>query len=76
MCPICITTAVLITSGMAGTGGLAAVAMWRFGGKTAAGNGLTQSTESGTRSDIAVQRDQQASEQYESEKKQHKSIEI
>jgi hypothetical protein len=57
MCPVCITTAVLIASGAAGTGGLAAVAMRKSGVKNAAYNGspATKSKESEIRSDIAVQ---------------------
>ena len=38
MCPMCITTAMLIAGGITSTGGLAAVAMRRFGVKNAAGN--------------------------------------
>lgn len=42
MCPICITTALLITSGVAGTGGIAAVAMKKFGVKNAANKGVRE----------------------------------
>jgi hypothetical protein len=33
MCPVCITTAVLIAGGVTSTGGLAAIAIRKFGGK-------------------------------------------
>jgi hypothetical protein len=48
MCPVCITTAVLIAGSVASTGGLAAVAMMKFGAKNAADNhsAPTQSKES------------------------------
>ena len=36
MCPICITTALLTLSGVAGTGGLTAVAVRKFGGRLVA----------------------------------------
>jgi len=36
MCPVCIATAVVIAGGVASTGGLAAVAMKKFGVKNAA----------------------------------------
>jgi hypothetical protein len=73
MCPICITTAVLIASGVAGTGGLAAVAMRKSGGTNAADHGFapTGSKEAGTPSDRAVQERQQASEQYQGESSNH-----
>ena len=47
MCPVCLTTAVLIAGGVASTGGLAAVAIKKFGAKNAAKNHstLTQSKE-------------------------------
>ena len=35
MCPICITTAVLIAGGVTSTGGLSAIALKRLGGKSA-----------------------------------------
>ncbi len=36
MCPVCITTAALIAGGVTSTGGLAAIAIWKFGVKNAA----------------------------------------
>ena len=36
MCPVCITTAVLIAGSVTSTGGLAAIAIKKFGGKNAA----------------------------------------
>jgi hypothetical protein len=41
MCPVCITTAVLIAGSVVSTGGLAAVAMKKFGVKNAADNHST-----------------------------------
>jgi hypothetical protein len=41
MCPICVTTAVLLAGSVASAGGLAAVAMKKSGGKNAAGNRST-----------------------------------
>jgi hypothetical protein len=41
MCPVCITTAVLIAGSVASTGGLAAVAMKKSGVKSAADNRST-----------------------------------
>jgi len=38
MCPVCITTAALIAGSVTSTGGLAAIAIKRFGGKNAADN--------------------------------------
>jgi len=38
MCPVCITTAVLIAGSATSTGGLAAIAIKRFGVKKAADN--------------------------------------
>jgi len=35
MCPVCITTAVLIAGGVTSTGGLSAVALKRLGAKSA-----------------------------------------
>jgi hypothetical protein len=35
MCPICITTAALIAGSATSTGGLAAIAIWKFGVKNA-----------------------------------------
>ena len=35
MCPICITTAALIAGSVTSTGGLAAIAIKKFGGKNA-----------------------------------------
>jgi hypothetical protein len=38
MCPLCITTAVLIASSVTSTGGLAAIAIKKFGARNAADN--------------------------------------
>ena len=38
MCPVCITTAVLIAGSVTSTGGLAAIAIRKFGVKNAADN--------------------------------------
>ena len=38
MCPVCVTTAVLITGSATSTGGLAAIAFKKFGVKNAADN--------------------------------------
>jgi hypothetical protein len=38
MCPVCITTAVLIAGSATSTGGLAAIAIRKFGGKNAVDN--------------------------------------
>ena len=38
MCPLCITTAMLIAGGVTSTGGLAAIAIRKFGVKNAADN--------------------------------------
>jgi hypothetical protein len=35
MCPMCITTAMLIAGSVTGSGGLAAIAIWKFGAKNA-----------------------------------------
>lgn len=35
MCPVCLTTAVLIAGSVTSTGGLAAIAIKKFGGKNA-----------------------------------------
>ena len=43
MCPICITTAVLISSGVTSTSGLAAIAIKTFGGKNPVDNNPAQS---------------------------------
>jgi hypothetical protein len=47
MCPICIATAALIAAGLTSTGGLAAIAIRKFGVKNAADNhpAPTPSTE-------------------------------
>jgi hypothetical protein len=42
MCPVCITTAVLIAGSVTSTGGLAAIAIKKFGGKNAIDNSLAQ----------------------------------
>lgn len=38
MCPVCITTAVLIAGGVTSTGGLTAIALRKFGTKIAVDN--------------------------------------
>jgi hypothetical protein len=38
MCPVCLTTAVLIAGGVTSMGGLAAMAIKKFGVKSAVGN--------------------------------------
>ena len=38
MCPVCLTTAVLIASSVTSTGGLSAIAIKKFGMKNAADN--------------------------------------
>jgi len=43
MCPVCITTAVLIAGSATSTGGLAAIALRRFGGKNVVDNLSAQS---------------------------------
>jgi hypothetical protein len=35
MCPVCLTTAILIAGSATSTGGLAAIAIWKFGVKNA-----------------------------------------
>jgi hypothetical protein len=35
MCPVCIATAMLIAGSVTSTGGLAAIALWKFGVKNA-----------------------------------------
>lgn len=35
MCPVCIATAMLIAGSITSTGGLAAIAIWKFGAKNA-----------------------------------------
>ena len=42
MCPVCLTTAVLIACGITSTGGLAAIAIKKFGGKSVLDNSLAQ----------------------------------
>lgn len=43
MCPVCITTAMLIAGSVTGSGGLAAIAIWKFGAKNAVDNHLDSS---------------------------------
>ena len=38
MCPVCLTTAALIAGSITSTGGLATIAIKKFGGKNAADN--------------------------------------
>ena len=62
MCPVCITTAVLIAGGVASTGGLAAVAMKKFGVKNAPDSHSTptpskEALEGDKRDDEAPDRD-------------------
>jgi hypothetical protein len=38
MCPVCLTTAALIAGSVTSTGGLAAIAIKKFGGKNAVDN--------------------------------------
>jgi hypothetical protein len=38
MCPVCLTTAVLIAGSVTSSGGLTAIAIKTFGGKNAVGN--------------------------------------
>ena len=42
MCPVCLTTAALIAGSVTSTGGLAAIAIKRFGLKNAVDNNPTQ----------------------------------
>jgi hypothetical protein len=42
MCPMCITTAMLIAGSVTSTGGLAAIAIKKLGGKNAIDNSLAQ----------------------------------
>jgi hypothetical protein len=42
MCPVCITTAALIAGSVTSSGGLAAIAIKKFGGKNAADSGPAQ----------------------------------
>jgi hypothetical protein len=42
MCPICITTAALIAGSVPSIGGLAAIAIKKFGGKSVLDNSLAQ----------------------------------
>ncbi len=42
MCPVCITTAMLIAGSVTSTGGLAAIAIRKFGGKNAIDNSPDQ----------------------------------
>ena len=68
MCPVCITTAVLIASGVASTGGLAAAAMKKSGVENAADNGSKPTkSETGTGRDVAVQERRSGSEKYQTE---------
>ncbi len=46
MCPVCITTAVLISSGVTSTSGLAAIAIRKFGWKNLADTNPAQSDPS------------------------------
>jgi len=62
MCPICITTALLTLSGVAGTGGLAAVAVRKFGGRLVA-NGDEQVMEPNPKDKIEDEDD----DEYEDE---------
>jgi hypothetical protein len=45
MCPVCLSTAMLIAGSVTSTGGLAAIVINKFGGKNAGGN-KTASTPS------------------------------
>jgi hypothetical protein len=47
MCPVCITTALLIAGSATSTGGLAAIAIKKFGSKTAVDNTPAQPDPSG-----------------------------
>jgi hypothetical protein len=42
MCPVCLATAVLIAGGALSSGGLAVIAIRRFGGGNAVDDGLAQ----------------------------------
>jgi hypothetical protein len=42
MCPVCITTAAMIAGSVTSTGGLAALAIRKFGGKNAVDNSPAQ----------------------------------
>jgi hypothetical protein len=42
MCPVCLTTAALIAGSVTSTGGLAAIAIRKFGGKNDLDNSLAQ----------------------------------
>ena len=42
MCPICLTTAMIVAASVTSTGGLAATAIKKFGAKNAAGNHPTK----------------------------------
>ena len=46
MCPVCITTAMLIAGGATSTGGLAAIAIRKFGGTSVADDNTVR-TENG-----------------------------
>jgi hypothetical protein len=46
MCPVCLTTAALIAGSVTSTGGLAAVAIKRFGGKNVVDNSPAQADPS------------------------------
>jgi hypothetical protein len=47
MCPVCITTAALIAGSVTSTGGLAAIAIRKFGGRNAIDNSPAQPDPSG-----------------------------
>ena len=47
MCPVCITTAALIAGSVTSTGGLAAIAIRKFGGKNAVDNSPVQPDPNG-----------------------------
>ncbi len=42
MCPVCLTTAALIAGSVTSTGGLAAIVIKRFGGKSGGDSGTAQ----------------------------------
>jgi hypothetical protein len=42
MCPVCLTTAALIAGSVTSTGGLAAIAIKKFGGKNGGDNSIAQ----------------------------------
>ena len=47
MCPVCLTTAMLIAGSVTSTGGLAAIAIRKFSVKSAEGNSPAQPDSSG-----------------------------